>query len=140
MSLQCPRVPSDLYSGPVFALSTPGRRIVVLSNLANIAEGLEKRACADRPRLVVVGELMGFDQVRPRRRSQAPCLIVLQQPVLLPEGKDHRMTRKVAHAALNAQALAAFAGVQRDAVARCVVGLGSAEDFAREIKLHVHAS
>ncbi|KZV92353.1 cytochrome P450 [Exidia glandulosa HHB12029] len=113
---------AEIY-GPVFTLTTPNDRIIVVNDLETISEGLEKREFADRPHLVVVSELMGFEH----------------QPVFMHDGPDQRMTRKLNRQALNAHSLKAFTDVKESVAARCILELAKDEGrgFSSEIRLAI---
>lgn len=64
-------------------------------------------------------------------------MILRQTMVLVPDGPEHRLHRKLSHLALNPGAVFAFTKVQRDSILRCISRLATTRDFDREIRVCV---
>lgn len=107
--------------GPIYSLALPGAHVVVLNTHELISEHLGKPQLSDRPQLTVVGELMGFNQ----------------SMLLLSEGPELRLHKKLALMALNTTAVRRFAEVQREAVHRCVVRLLDTQDYEKELRVAI---
>ncbi|EJD42174.1 cytochrome P450 [Auricularia subglabra TFB-10046 SS5] len=126
--------------GPIFTLSLPGKRIIVLNTHALISENLGKLHFSDRPKFTVVGELMGFNQAsRCPHSTRSPSHIasLSQFLLLLSEGPELKLHKRLAAMALNTTAVRHFAEVQREAIHRCVVRVLNAQDHAKEFRVAV---
>ncbi|EJD42186.1 cytochrome P450 [Auricularia subglabra TFB-10046 SS5] len=107
--------------GPIFTVTVPGQRMVVLNDLESATEGLKQTQLADRPHFVVAGDLMDFTRTM----------------VLARDGPELRTQRKLSHIALNPTAVQAFTEVQRKYIHNCIPLLANSKNFEMEIRLSV---
>ncbi|EMD37249.1 hypothetical protein CERSUDRAFT_113891 [Gelatoporia subvermispora B] len=97
------------YTSDVISLNLMGTPVVVLNSMSAVVDLIEKRSSmySDRPRLVMLGDLIKFDWSQP----------------LMPYGDDWRMGRKMFSHVFQPSAIHQWQHIERDEVRRLLVRL-----------------